>query len=166
MLTIINDLAVFFEDCYRRVHVREYARLHQLSPPTASKVLAQYHKEGLLHREMDRNYLTYFAHKESALFKDFSRIYWSERLKELLQFLEKQLISPTVILYGSLSKGETLPNSDIDLAIIAPKRDLILTAFEKKIKRTIQVLWCNSLSKVPSELSNNIINGYILRGRL
>ena len=51
MLNIINDLDCFFEDCYRRVNVREYARIKGISPPTASKILTNYQKEGLLFKE-------------------------------------------------------------------------------------------------------------------
>ena len=166
MLKILDNLAVFFENCYRRVHVREYARLHQLSPPTASKLLQQYRTEGLLHKENDRNYITYFANQNSIPFRDISRLYWSQRLEDMLQFLEKQLVSPTIVLYGSLSKSEALPTSDVDLAIFASKRDINLLSFEKKLNRKIQVLWFPSLSKVPAELAKNIMNGYVLRGKL
>ena len=51
MLKIINDLRPFFEDCYRRVNVREYAKIMHISPPTASKILDSYHHENLLCKE-------------------------------------------------------------------------------------------------------------------
>jgi len=46
MLNIINSLMPFFEDCYRRINVREYSRLRKSSPPTASKILFELNKEG------------------------------------------------------------------------------------------------------------------------
>lgn len=48
MLKIINDLTPFFEDCYREISVREYARIMSISPPTASKLLSYYCSEKLL----------------------------------------------------------------------------------------------------------------------
>ena len=51
MLEIINNLAPFFEDCYRRISVREYSKIIKVSPPTASKILMEYYKEGLLKRQ-------------------------------------------------------------------------------------------------------------------
>ena len=35
----------FFQDCYRRINVREYSRLMKISPPTASKLLSSYSQE-------------------------------------------------------------------------------------------------------------------------
>ena len=54
MLKIIYILKPFFEDNYRRINVREYARLQKISPPTASKILEQMHKEKLLKKETER----------------------------------------------------------------------------------------------------------------
>ena len=56
MLNIINNLKPFFEDCYGRINVREYARIIKISPPTASKILLELNKEGLLLMENDKNY--------------------------------------------------------------------------------------------------------------
>ena len=57
MLDILNNLGAFFEDCYRRISVREYAKIMNISPPTASKILTEYSKEGILIKEAERNYL-------------------------------------------------------------------------------------------------------------
>ena len=79
----------------------------------------------------------------------------------------KNLVSPSIVLFGSLSKAESKEDSDVDLAIFAYKRDVNLKNFEKKIKREIRVFWFNSLKDIKSkELANNIVNGYVLRGRL
>lgn len=167
MLNIINNLKPFFEDCYRRINIREYARIMRISPPTASKLLSGYNKEKLLIMEEDRNYIYYYANKSSKNFIDLSRIYWRERFSDILNYLDKDLLSPTIILFGSLSKAETKKDSDIDLCIIAPKKDLKLSEFEKKIKRKIQILFFNSIKDINNkELLNNILNGYLLGGRI
>src|SRR3989338_7078368 len=98
MLKIFNDLAFFFEDCYRRISVREYAKIMKISPPTASKMLFELKKENILLSEEDKNYIFFYANKESKLFVDISRIYWSMKLKELVDFLNKNLTNPTIIL--------------------------------------------------------------------
>ena len=59
MLNIINSLKPFIEDCYRRINVREYARIMKISPPTASKILFELNKEELLSIEKDRNEIAY-----------------------------------------------------------------------------------------------------------
>jgi predicted DNA-binding transcriptional regulator len=56
MLEIIDDIQPFIEDNYRRINIREYARIRGISPPTASKTLSRLHREGLLKKEIDRQY--------------------------------------------------------------------------------------------------------------
>jgi len=167
MLEVINNLKPFFEDCYRRINVREYARIMHISPPTASKILAYYTKEGLLIKSIFKNYILFSADKESKKFIDLSRIYWSHKLKVLTSFMDKKLIISGIVLFGSLSKAEVKSDSDIDLVVFTHKKELNLEVFEKKLKRKIQIFWFKSLKSVKSkELTNNILNGYILQGRV
>ncbi len=168
MLEIINNLKPFFEDCYRRIHVREYARIIRISPPTASKLLGKMHKKGLLKKEVGKQYLLYYANKDSELFVDLSRIYWKLKLKSsgLLDSIEENFLSPIVILFGSLSKAEAKKDSDIDLAIFTiTKKKIELLRYEKKLKRNIQLFIFKSIENVKNkELLNNILNGYKIMG--
>ena len=167
MLNIINNLKPFFEDCYRRINVREFSRIIKVSPPTASKLLSEYEKTGLLTMNKDRNYIFYYANKKSKDFIDLSRIYWRNMLKEIIEHLNKILLSPTIILFGSLSKAEAKIDSDIDICILTHKKELNLVQFEKRLKRKIQIFFFNSIKEIDAqELKNNILNGYILNGRI
>ena len=167
MLNIINNLKPFCEDCYRRINVREYARIVDISPPTASKLLSEYCKLGLLVEEKDKNYIFYYANKSNKNFIDLSRIYWRHRLSEVIEHLDGKLIDPLVILFGSLAKAEVKADSDIDLCVISHKKDLNLGNLEKKLKRKIQVFFFGSIREINNlELRNNILNGYILSGRI
>lgn len=168
MLKIINDLKPFFEDNYRRINVREYARLQSISPPTASKVLSKFQKKQLLAREEDKQNIYYYANKDSDVFIDLSRIYWKLMLKNngLLELFDKELLNPIVILFGSLSKAEVRDESDIDLAIFTPtKKDLKLEEVKKRIKRNIQLFIFKTKEDVKNpQLLNSILNGYTLMG--
>ena len=167
MLKIIYNLQPFFEDCYRRINIREYAKIVKISPPTASKILSSYKKEGLLEKENYRNYIFFHANKESKQFIDLSRIYWTYKLKATTNFIKEKLINPKLILFGSLAKAETTPESDIDIAIFSPKKEIKIKNFEKKLKRKIQLFWFKSIKDIKNkELINNIINSYILNGQL
>ena len=141
MLKIINELKPFFEDCYRRVGVREYAKIIHISPPTASKLLAFYSLENLLVKEKYRNYLLFHANNKSKQFIDLSKIYWNYRLKEIIDIMEKKLVNPTIVLFGSLSKAEAKQDSDVDLAIFSHKKELNVSLIEQKIKRKIKIFW-------------------------
>ena len=168
MLKIINNLKPFFEDNYRRINVREYARMQKISPPTASKLLQNYQKEGLLKKEEERKYIYYFANKDNDLFIDFSRIYWKSVLENfgILDFLGEEFMSPIIILFGSLSKAEAKSDSDVDMAIFtASKKEPNLKEFEKKLKRAIQIFLFKDKNDVKNpELLDNILNGYKMRG--
>lgn len=167
MLEIINNLKPFFEDCYRRINVREYSRITKKSPPTSSKLLHYYFKENFLKKEKSLNYIFFYANIESKEFIELSKIYWNYKLNKLIHFLNEKLMEPTVVLFGSLSKAESKKDSDIDLAIFANKKELNLSKFEKELKRNIQIFWFKSVKDIKNpELANNIINGFKLNGEL
>ena len=167
MLRIFNNLSPFFEDCYRRINVREYARIMKISPPSASKLLTALQKEGLLIKEEERNYIFYSANRESRLFVSLSRVYWLDELERsgLLDYLENECLAKLVILFGSLSKAEVRKGSDVDLAVFGLSNSLDLERFEKKLGREIQLFLFRKKSEIKSrELLNNILNGFIVLG--
>ena len=167
MLKIINNLKPFFEDCYRRINVREYARLEKVSPPTASKILFEFSQENLLLIEKDRNYIFYYANKNNKIFIELSRIYWRLKLNKMVEFFNKNLANPTIILFGSLSKAETKEDSDIDICIIGHKKKMNINNFEVSLRRKIQLFFYDSIKNIKNkELANSIITGYVLTGRL
>ncbi len=167
MLKIINDLRPFFEDCYRRINVREYAKIVRISPPTASSILMSYRSEDLLVMERYKNYMLFFANKDSKDFIDLSRMYWRHKLNELIRLIEKNSIDSTIILFGSLSKAEVKNDSDADIAIIGKKGELAIKHIEKKLKRKIQLFWFDSINSIKNkDLAKNVVNGYVLSGRL
>jgi predicted nucleotidyltransferase len=162
---INNQLGVFFEDCYREYGVREYARLVNISPPSASKILKQFEKEGILLSRGDRGHLLFRLNKDSNIMKCLSRVYWEMKLDLLIAYLERYF-PKAIILFGSLSKLEAKKNSDIDLLFLGPKKEVNLSKFEKSLNRNIQIFFYNSLDNINNELRTNIINGYVLRGYL
>ena len=169
MLKIFDDLEPFFTDNYRRINVREYARMMNITPPTASKLLATYRDKGLINKEEDRNYIFYAANAENILFVHLSRVYWYLQLKKagITDYLEKELTAPLAILFGSYSKAEVTKDSDIDIAIFtASQRAINMAHIEKKMNRKIHLFMFKKRDDVENpELLNNILNGFILLGR-
>lgn len=167
MLDLFNELAPFMEDCYRKISVREYAKVVNISPPTASKVLSLYYNEGILKKEEDKQYIFYYANRESQQFIELSRLYWRVHFKDLIEYMQKTLVNPTLVLFGSLVKAEARKESDIDLAVIAHERKLDIARFEKKFKRPVQIFRFDTVAHIkPQELQDNIRKGYVLAGRL
>lgn len=167
MLEIIDRLEVFFEDCYREISVREYAREIGVSPPTASKLLNSFASEGILTRREERGFLLFRIDGEGRAALELSRIYWSEKLDELIGFLRDELYFESVVLFGSLGKLEVTKNSDVDLAVFCRSdKEIDLKKFEKKLGREIQVFRFDKLDDVGEELRLNIVNGCVLGGYL
>ena len=168
MLEIFNTLEPFFKENYRRINVREYARIQKISPPSSSKRLEQFNKEGLLEKEEERNYIFYIANKKNRVFITLSQTYWCQQFKKigLLPYLEQELINPTIILFGSFAKAEITKNSDIDLAIFSnTKKKLDVSSFEKKSGRKIQIFYFLRKEELKNkELFNNILNGFKVGG--
>lgn len=160
MLNLINNLAPLLEDNYREFGVREYAKIVDVSPPTASKMLQKYRKEGLLLSRKDKMYILYRADRSSKKFTDFARVYWREQLGAVVDFLKDSLNSPDIILFGSLPKLEAKFDSDIDLFIDAKDADINLAKFERKLKRKIQLHFRRSFSN--PQLRKNIDAGVVL----
>ena len=153
MLKILNDLSPFIEDCYRELGVREYSRLMKITPPTASKFLKGFEKEGLLQKKNERAYLLFKANKENPLFRDLSLSYWREKLANLFKEIHSKFLFSEMILFGSLSKAENTLDSDVDIYVNIPKKEIDLTPIEKKLKREVQIHF-KEQSKNPSLLAN------------
>ena len=164
MLADINKLEPFFEDNYREINVREYARLMKISPPHSSKILKELEKENLLKfREERRNFL-FKANRESKFLKELSKIYWELKLKELTKYLQEKTYANTIVLFGSLSKLENTNGSDIDIVILGNEKVLDLKLFERRYGREIQIFFFENINKIPKNLKLSIVNGHKLKG--
>jgi len=168
MLKLFNNLKPFMEDCYMELGVREYSRVTKISPPTASKILKGFESEGLLKKRLDKVYLLFRANRENTVLKDLARSYWRQQLKNLIDYLNSELHSPAIILFGSLAKLETKKDSDIDIALLTSiDKKIILDKYEKILKRRIQLFIFKSLTKITNkELKINVMNGYLIQGEL
>lgn len=133
MLKIFNDLKPFFQDNYKKIHVREYAKIQKISPPTSSKILENLKKEGILKKEIDKKYNLYYTNKDSEIFRDLQRIYYKEKLSNLVSHIKEETINPVIILFGSTAKNEIKEFSDIDLAIITPTEKKLAQVNLKKM---------------------------------
>ena len=85
----------------------------------------------------------------------------------LLDSLINSIHPYAIILYGSYLKGEDVETSDIDLLIISKaKKEIDLKKFENILKRKIHVIINQDLKKLPKNLREEIINGFVLYGYL
>lgn len=161
MLEIFNSLEPFFNDTYREISVREYAREMKISPPTASKELKALANEGLLHFHKRGIYFYFRANKEMFLFKQLAKLYWYSVLQPITEKLWEEIAHQRIILFGSLSKAENSLSSDIDLFLNVQERKIDLSLIEKRTQRKVQLHFINELKN--KNLKKNIDEGIIIK---
>jgi len=171
MFKNINILKIFFEQPSNKFNVREVARLVKISPATASKKLQELAKISILKQEKERMLLFYRANLESDLYKDMKAFYNIRKIKEsgLLDELNKFYFKPTVVFFGSASKGLDTETSDLDLLILSEKKAGFpqMEKFEKKLRKSLQLFVFKTIKEIKNkELINSIINGVVLQGEL
>ena len=166
-------LNFFINEPEREFHVRELARLAKKSPTTISKYLNNLNKKEILISKRKFNHSLFKANNENKKFKDIKLFYNITKIREsgLINHLNNEFNHPeAIILFGSFSKAENTPNSDIDILIISPlKKEIDLIKLEKILSHRIQLFIYSSkeIEKMKinnKELVNNWVNGTILHG--
>lgn len=167
MLKNLKDLEIFFEDTGRQVSIREFARIKKISPVTAGKILRQYKHEKILSEREDRGYIFFKANNSETLFLGLARVYWTNKLKYILDEIDQFYNFPTIFLFGSINKGDNNLNSDIDLFIITNKKEEFVVSKQHvdKIRREIQIFTASNKEDIKNKnLLKNMLNGTKIRG--
>lgn len=149
-------------------HIREIARALNISPNTVRSILLNLIKEKIIEKRTLSNLFQVRANLDDENYKIEKKLYnlYSVYKSGIIDFLSDYYPQPTIVLFGSYSRGEDLSNSDIDIGIITSEKKLPdLKKFEKKFNRTIN-LSLFTKKDVSKEFFNNIINGIVLRGFL
>ena len=149
-----------------KLRVRQIERELKLPLPSVIRYLKELCEENILTTYEISNIKLFLADRTSGEFLLEKRLYNIKSLKKLVRYIKKELDNPTIILFGSYSKGEDIESSDIDLYLECKKEDLKLEKFKKQLHRNIQLHFKESFNNYPPELKNNIINGLVLEGYL
>ena len=136
--------------------------------PSVINYSKELEKEGMLTTIKTGNVVFYTADKLNPNFLLEKKLFNIKSLYQsgLINFLKIELSNPSIIVFGSYSKGEDTEDSDIDLFIESPSRkEINLNEFENKLKRHIQMFRHNKITEIKNkDLINNIINGVLLNG--
>lgn len=170
----MDDILKFFiRETQREFHVRQIAKLTNKSPTTISKHLKELARKKILKSEMKLNHLLFRANVKNIKFKQLKLNYNLNILQDsgIIDYLVKEFNHPeAIILFGSFSKAEDIPSSDIDLLIIGPsKKEVKIEKFEKILGHKIQIFVYSKkdiekMKEKNKELLNNWINGVIVYG--
>ena len=168
---IKEEIRRFFYICpTSRLRVRQIERELKLPLPSVIRYCKELETEGIIKKERISNIYLYSADRISKAYL-FEKRFFNIRLlfeSGLIDYLIKEYSNPTIILFGSYSKGEDIEKSDIDLYIETPKKhDFNLQRFEKILNRKIQIFNYKNINDILNpHLSNNIVNGITLNGFL
>jgi len=158
----------FFLNSTTRLRVRQIEREVKVPLPSVIRYTKELEQEGILKSTSIANVRLYSADRTSQTFLLEKKLFNIRSLFScgLVDFLVQEYSNPTIIVFGSYSRGEDVENSDIDLYLETPKKEIkSLGLFKKKLKRKIQLFKYKNIKEIKNkELANNIINGVILNG--
>lgn len=171
MITKDNTLRVmevFFRHPDKKIHLRELSRITGLSMPGVKKIAEKLEKESLLVSKKEKMVKNFYASRNEK-FLSLKRFYNMNSVfaSGLLNFLKDKYEEPeAIVLFGSYSKGDDISRSDVDIAVITPKRITVdLNPFEKKLGRKIEVHEVK-VKNAEKEFLNTLANGIVLYGYL
>lgn len=148
--------------------LREISRKIKLALPSVKRYLLNLEKEKLIIKKKHRIQGTpiYVADRDNFLFKFYRRIDILIRINHsgLLEKIKDECMPNAIIFFGSAAKGEDTESSDIDLYVASAHKNIALDAYEKQLRRKINILFESNFSKLSPELKNNLLNGTKLLG--
>ena len=151
-------------------HFEEIVKKTNMTRAIVNKWLKRYQKEGLLKRIKETGKFPYFTaginnpiYRSKKKLYMLTKLYQSGLIKDLIT-LEK---AKTVVLFGSIARGDWYKGSDIDIFIYGTSKGFEKHKYELKLHRNIELHVFETkdeIKKVKSGLINNVINGYIIKG--
>ena len=134
-------LAFFAAHPGQPIHERELVRRTKLASGAVNRALNELHRAKVLKRERAGKTFQYALRDEEVDFRIFKVLVLLWRLDKLIQALRE--VSRQVILYGSAGRGTTDAQSDVDLLVVAPKREraeaILMTHRERFLKAGLKL---------------------------
>lgn len=155
----IKIMEVFYENPDKQFTIREISKLAKVPRATVHKILMELKRERIINKmNMAENSLV-FKTKKINFFAE--KIVSSWLIEELIEKLNPSCI----ILFGSIRKGDSNKESDVDLFVESSvKKEFNLKEYEKKIGHKVQLFIEPNINKLHDNLFNNVVNGIKLYG--
>lgn len=153
-------------------HFEEIAREAKVTKAVANKWLKRYTEEGLIKKTKEKGRFPFFtAGSNNATYNSRKRVYALEQMHKsgLIPRLLSLKNAKTIILFGSMIRGDWYKDSDIDIFIYGNADGLNKHACEHKLRRNIELHTFENkkeLREVRTGLIKNIANGYVLKGQI
>ena len=167
-------LAHFMENPNTTFHIKQLARIIEVSPASVSSAVKSFEKEGLLLKEEKGLAHLYRLNADNSVVAPLKKAYGialvlSSRPKEKFLEVDPHIIS--LALFGSYAEGSYDEKSDIDFLAVTParKENLISTAkrLEEELKKEVSISvfklseW-RTLAKIGDAFYKRIVENHIL----
>jgi predicted nucleotidyltransferase len=156
----------------REWHFEEIVRTAKVTRAVANKWLKKYVDKGLLNHVREKRKFPYFTvGKNNQFYHSLKRVYALNELHKcgLIPKLLSLKDAKTVIIFGSIARGDWYEDSDIDIFIFGNPTDFNRQIYEERLHRSIELHTFHTkkdIEKVKSGLIENVVNGYIVKGRI
>ena len=160
----------FFVHPTRKLRVRHIEREVNVALPSAIRYAKELEDEKILKSVIVAGVKVYSGDRASREFLVLKKLFnvYSLFSSGLVDFLTREYSNPTIVVFGSYSRGEDVEGSDIDIYIETAKKDVCggnVEQFEKKLMRKLQFFQYRKITEIKNkELANNIVNGIALNG--
>ena len=154
-------LEIFYENPNKEFTIRDISKLTKIPRATVHKYLIKLKKQKLITKNNKP--------ENNLLFKTKKINYFIEKIVNsgIIDEIVNKLNPSCIILFGSIRKGDSVKESDIDLFIeYTIEKNIPLKKYEKKLKHNIQLFKETNIKNLPRELFNNVVNGIKLVGYL
>lgn len=160
-------LGIFYEFSAKKFTVREISKLAKIPRATAHKILVGLKKEGMVDGEGRASGSRLFLSRKVGYFID--KIVSSG----LVDFLVEEFVPSAIVLFGSVRKGDSEKESDVDIFVESAIDEgetkamgLDMGKFERRIGHKVELFVKPSIKDFHDGLINNIANGIKLYGSL
>src|SRR3989344_4393549 len=155
---IFKTAEVFFISPVKEHYLMDISRKIKLAHTSVKKNLKKLLKSGLITESAEKKgrriFPIYRANIDSKIYKKQKIIYNLQSILDsgLIDFIEKELMPKSIVLFGSYQRGEDTENSDIDLFIECTEEKLDVKIFERKLNRKIEMHFRGNFTQYPKEL--------------
>ena len=154
-------LRIFYENSEKTFTFRELSKLTKIPRSTTHRIVSGLKKEKLVDKENKALNNSFFKIKKSNYF--IEELF----LSGLVDFLIKELNPSCIIIFGSIAKGDSIKESDVDIFVETPiSKTLDLSLFEKRIGHKIDLFVESNINNLQKNLFNNVINGIKIFGNI
>ncbi len=154
-------LKLFYEYPNKKFTIREIEKETKIPRATTYEYLNALKKQNLVTKDNMAIGNLLFKTKKTNYFVE--KIVSSGFVDEIISKMNPSCI----ILFGSIRKGESVKESDMDIFIESHiKRQIDVKTFEKVLKHKVQLFIEEDINNLQPNLFNNVINGIKLYGSI